>query len=115
MKNNSFDEYKLVELLIDKNFTVSTAESCTGGLIASTIINVPGCSAIYNEGFITYANSAKVKYLGVDEATIEKNGVVSEEVVTQMALGCCKSANSDVSIVTSGIAGPGGGSDLKPV
>ncbi len=108
-------EYKIVELLKEKNMTISTAESCTGGLIAASIVNVPGCSAVFNQGFITYANEAKVKYLGVDVQTIEKYGVVSEEVVMQMAKGCAVESNSDVSVVTSGIAGPDGGTKEKPV
>lgn len=108
-------EYKLVEKLKEKNMTVSTAESCTGGLIASSIVNVPGCSAVFNQGFITYANEAKVKYLGVNEETIKEYGVVSEEVVKQMAVGCAKESDSETSIVTSGIAGPDGGTKEKPV
>jgi len=108
-------EFELVKLLKENNMTVSTAESCTGGLIGSSIVNVPGCSAVFNQGFITYANDAKIKYLGVDCETIKNYGVVSDEVVTQMALGCARESNSDVAIVTSGIAGPDGGTDTKPV
>jgi len=108
-------EERLVCLLKEKGYTVSTAESCTGGLIASMIVNVPGCSSVFNQGFITYANDAKVKYLGVLKETIEEYGVVSEAVVTQMALGCANESNAETAIVTSGIAGPDGGTPEKPV
>lgn len=108
-------EEKLVQSLAEMGLTISTAESCTGGMIASTIIDVPGASDVYNEGFITYSNEAKNKHLNVPEEILEKYGAVSEETVREMALGCRKVTGSDVAIVTSGIAGPGGGTVEKPV
>ena len=108
-------EEKLVQSLAEMGLTVSTAESCTGGMVASTIIDVPGASDVYNEGFITYSNEAKMKYLNVSEEVLDSFGAVSEETVKQMASGCRKATGSDVAIATSGVAGPGGGSVEKPV
>ena len=108
-------EEQLVNILIEKSMTISTAESCTGGLIAGTIINVSGASAVFNEGFITYSNDAKIKYLNVNKGTLEAFGAVSEETVKEMAKGCAKATGSRVSIVSSGIAGPDGGTNEKPV
>ena len=106
---------KLVQSLAEMGLTISTAESCTGGMVASTIIDVPGASDVYNEGFITYSNDAKMKYLNVSEEILENHGAVSEETVREMALGCRKATGSDVAVVTSGVAGPGGGTVEKPV
>ena len=106
---------KLVQALAEMGLTVSTAESCTGGMVASTIIDVPGASDVYNEGFITYSNDAKMKYLNVAEETLEVYGAVSEETVREMALGCRRATGSNVAVVTSGVAGPGGGTVEKPV
>lgn len=108
-------EENLVQTLAEMGLTISTAESCTGGMVASTIIDIPGASDVYNEGFITYSNDAKTKYLKVSEEVLESFGAVSEEVVRQMALGCRNVTGSDVSIATSGVAGPGGGTVEKPV
>ena len=108
-------EERLVQALSEMGLTVSSAESCTGGMIASRIIDVPGASDVYYEGFITYSNEAKMKYLNVSEDILEKYGAVSQEVVKEMAVGCRRATGCDVSIVTSGIAGPGGGSIDKPV
>lgn len=106
---------KLVNLLIEKKLHITTAESCTGGMVASRIVDVANASKVFNVAYVTYANDAKEKYLNVDSKTIEKYGVVSEEVTKQMALGALKEANADISIVTSGIAGPTGGTEYKPV
>ena len=108
-------EERLVQTLAEMGLTISTAESCTGGMVASSIIDVAGASDVYNEGFITYSNEAKAKYLNVSEETLQKFGAVSEETVREMAFGCRNATGSDVAIVTSGIAGPGGGSVEKPV
>lgn len=108
-------EELLVKLLSEKKMTIATAESCTGGLIAGTIINAAGASAVINEGFITYSNEAKEKYLGVSHDTLEKYGAVSRETVTEMASGCAAAAGADVALVSSGIAGPDGGTAEKPV
>lgn len=106
---------KLVNLLIEKKLHITTAESCTGGMVASRIVDVANASKVFNVAYVTYANEAKEKYLNVDSKTIEKYGVVSEEVTKQMALGALKEANADISIVTSGIAGPTGGTEYNPV
>lgn len=106
---------KLVNLLIEKKLHITTAESCTGGMVASRIVDVANASKVFNVAYVTYANESKEKYLNVDSKTIEKYGVVSEEVTKQMALGALKEANADISIVTSGIAGPTGGTEYKPV
>lgn len=105
----------VAKLLIENKYTVSTAESCTGGMIASTLINYPGISEVFMEGAVTYSNEAKHKRLGVKNETLEKYGAVSEETAREMAIGIAKEANTDVSIVTTGIAGPGGGTEEKPV
>ena len=108
-------EEKVVALLQEKEYTITTAESCTGGLVAATIINVSGASDIYNEGYITYANEAKERILGVAHNTLEAFGAVSEQTAKEMALGAAKAASSNVALSTTGIAGPGGGNDEKPV
>ena len=108
-------EEQLVNALIEKNWHISCAESCTGGLVASRIVNVANASRVLDVSFVTYANEAKMKYLGVSPDTITAHGVVSEEVVCEMAQGVAKEAGSQVGIGISGIAGPGGGTDKKPV
>lgn len=105
----------VVKLLKKLKMTLSTAESCTGGLFTGRIVNVAGISDIFKEGYITYADEAKVKLLGVNKETIDKYGVVSNEVAREMAEGACKTSGSDASVAITGIAGPGGGSQLKPV
>ncbi len=94
---------------------VTTAESCTGGLISNRITDVPGSSEVFGRGFITYANRAKAEMLGVDEGLLERAGAVSEPVVRAMAEGALREAGADHSLAVSGIAGPGGGSAEKPV
>lgn len=108
-------EEKLVELLIEKGYTISTAESCTGGLVAATIVNVSGASNVFNEGYVTYANSAKEKLAFVKRDTLNEFGAVSRQTAAEMAEGCCKNAAADVGISTTGIAGPAGGTLEKPV
>lgn len=105
----------IVEKCIAQHATVSTAESCTGGLVAATLVNVAGVSDVFREGYITYANGAKERILGVSEGTLRQHGAVSADTAYEMALGCARIANSDYSIVTTGIAGPGGGTPEKPV
>lgn len=114
MGNESI-EAKLVKLLIEKKLTITTAESCTGGMISSTIVNVPGASWVINEAYVTYANEAKMKLVGVKKETLESYGAVSEQVVIEMVTGAMKNANADVAIAVSGIAGPDGGTAEKPV
>lgn len=108
-------ENKIVELLIKHNLTITTAESCTGGLIAAALVNVPGVSGQLEEGYITYSNGAKEKLLGVSHETLEKYGAVSSQTAEEMAKGAKKAANADISIISTGIAGPDGGTKEKPV
>ena len=108
-------EEKLVQMLAEMGLTISTAESCTGGMLASRIIDISGASDVYSEGFITYSNEAKMKYLKVEDEILDSYGAVSKETALQMADGCRKETGSDVALVTTGIAGPGGGSAEKPV
>ena len=108
-------EEQLVNKLIERGWHIACAESCTGGLIASRIVNIANASKVLDVSFITYANEAKIKYLDVSPDTIAKHGVVSEEVVAEMAEGLAKEAGSEVGISVSGIAGPTGGTDKKPV
>ena len=103
------------KMLSSHGLTVSAAESCTGGMISALLTSVPGSSEYYLGSVTSYANSIKTGVLGVDAAIIEKYGAVSSECVAQMAEGVRKLTGSDVSVATSGIAGPGGGSDEKPV
>lgn len=98
-----------------QNQTVSTAESCTGGGIGYAITEVAGSSAWFNGGLITYTNTLKHALLSVDEAVLENHGAVSKACIEQMAIGARQSCCSDWSVAVSGVAGPGGGSDDKPV
>lgn len=108
-------EETVVELLKEKGKTVTTAESCTGGLVAGRLLNVPGASSIYMEGYITYSNEAKEKLLGVSHVTLEQYGAVSKETACEMAEGAAKAAGADLAISVTGIAGPDGGTKEKPV
>lgn len=108
-------EEKVVALLKEKGFTLTTAESCTAGLVAGRIMNVPGASDVYNEGYITYANSAKMKLLGVKEETLKEYGAVSYQTAREMAAGAARAAGAQTALAVTGIAGPGGGSRNKPV
>lgn len=105
----------LGELLQRRGATVTTAESCTGGLIAGAITDVPGSSAWFERGFVTYANVAKIEMLDVPPAFIDGLGAVSEPVVAAMVQGACERAGAAYGIAVSGIAGPEGGSAEKPV
>ena len=108
-------EQAIGELLEKKQYTLSVAESCTGGRISSLITSVPGSSGYFKGAVVAYSNELKLKMLGVDKDLLEKHGAVSEEVVLQMAEGIQKLANTDFGIATSGVAGPGGGTKEKPV
>ena len=105
----------LVELLTQKKKKITTAESCTGGLIAAMLTQIAGSSAIFESGYVTYSNSAKSKMIGVSPATLEQFGAVSEQVVREMATGALEQSGADYAIAVSGIAGPDGGSEEKPV
>lgn len=103
------------KLLCNKKLTVSTAESCTGGMVAAKLIGYPGISEVFKEGAVTYSNEAKVKRLGVKSETLDKFGAVSYETALEMVEGICREASTDVGIATTGIAGPGGGTIEKPI
>ncbi|MDE7211846.1 MAG: CinA family protein, partial [Lachnospiraceae bacterium] len=106
---------KTVNLLIEKGWKIAFAESCTGGLATARLVEVPDASRVLDAGIVTYANEAKVKYLGVLPETIAQKGVVSEEVAGQMAAGMARENGAQVGVGISGIAGPGGGTSEKPV
>lgn len=108
-------EKAVVKLLKKYDLKVTTAESCTGGLLAGRLINVPGASDVLKEGFITYSNKAKRKYLDVDKNTLKKYTAVSEETAKEMAIGGAFAADRDVCVAVTGLAGPGGGTEEKPV
>ena len=103
------------KLLLEKNLTISTAESCTGGLVSATLINYPGVSSVFMEGCVAYSNEAKINRLGVKKETLDKFGAVSEETAREMAQGIAKNFKTNIGLSTTGIAGPGGGSKEKPV
>ena len=105
----------LQRALLDRQMSVTAAESCTGGLIASLITREAGSSQVFGSGFVTYSNTAKHSVLGVPEASLDQHGAVSEPVVLAMLAGALERSGSDIGIAVSGIAGPGGGSDDKPV
>ena len=106
---------KIVKLLTKKKHTVSFAESCTGGLLASTITSISGSSKIFNLGLVTYSNNAKVNLLKVPKKTITKYGAVSYETCLSMVENLSKISKSNISISITGIAGPNGGTREKPV
>lgn len=108
-------EEAIVELLKECQMTLTTAESCTAGKLAGRIMNVAGASEVYNEGYITYANAAKEKLLGVKHETLETYGAVSEQTAAEMAIGAAQAAQADAALSVTGIAGPGGGTPEKPV
>ena len=105
----------VVRLLTEKGIKFATAESCTGGLIANRITNVPGASDVFTHGFVTYANAAKSEMLGVSQKDIETSGAVSEIVARAMAEGALKKSGAGISVAVTGIAGPSGGTNDKPV
>ena len=108
-------EMAVVRLLKKHELTVTTAESCTGGLLAGRIVNVPGASQVFREGFITYSNKAKRKVLDVSKSTLKKYGAVSKETAREMAAGGAFAADADICIAITGLAGPDGGTEEKPV
>lgn len=106
---------EVVRLCNQKKIMLSAAESCTGGLVAGAITEIPGVSECLMVSFVTYHNYMKTKFLGVDPETLEEKGAVSEEVAREMASGALKAATSDIAVAITGIAGPTGGSPEKPV
>ena len=108
-------EKAVVDLLIANKLTVSTVESCTGGMLAARLINVSGVSDVYKSGYITDSNKAKRRILGIKKGLLEKKGAVSEEVAKEMAKGAAAISRAEVAVSITGIAGPGGGTEEKPV
>lgn len=108
-------EMAVVKLLLDNHCSLTTAESCTGGLLSGRLVNVPGASEVFHEGFITYSNEAKMKYLDVKEETLARYGAVSSQVAKEMAIGAARTSGATCSLAITGIAGPDGGTADKPV
>ncbi len=108
-------EKAVVDLLLANHLTICTVESCTGGLLAARLINVPGVSEVFKAGYITYSNKAKRRLLGVKKSLLLKHGAVSEQVAKEMARGAALVSKADVTVSVTGIAGPGGGTEEKPV
>lgn len=106
---------QIVRLLSERKQTLALAESCTGGYLAHRITNVPGASAVFSAGIVTYSNEAKQHFLGVRAETLAANGAVSEPVAREMAEGARRASQTDYAISVTGIAGPGGGTSEKPV
>ena len=104
---------RLLHRLRSLEMKIATAESCTGGLVAAALTEIPGSSEVFERGFLTYSNESKVDMLGVQEATISEFGAVSEEVAREMALGAVGRSSANVAVAVTGVAGPGG-SGLKP-
>jgi nicotinamide-nucleotide amidase len=102
-------------LLLESGLTLSSAESCTGGMFASALVSYPGISDVFDRGYITYGNEAKTEELGVPASLIESCGAVSEEVAAAMAAGCREAAGTDIGVSVTGVAGPSGGTEDKPV
>ena len=108
-------EMAVVRLLTGHGLTISTAESCTGGMVSARLVNVPGASRVFMEGYVTYSNEAKMKLLGVREETLAAWGAVSAQTAEEMAIGGAKAAGTDVCVSITGLAGPDGGTAEKPV
>lgn len=108
-------EKAVVDLLLANKLTISTVESCTGGLLAARMINVPGVSEVFKSGYITYSNKAKRRLLGIKKNLLLKHGAVSEEIAREMAKGAALLSKADVTVSITGIAGPDGGTEEKPV
>ena len=115
VKEHETIEMAVVRLLEKNDLTVTTAESLTGGLIAATLVNVAGVSDVFREGFITYSNKAKRRTLDVSKNTLKKYGAVSKQTAKEMATGAAFATDADISIAVTGIAGPDGGSEEKPI
>jgi len=115
--DNSLDNLaaQVLEKCRARGVTLTTAESCTGGLIAATLTNIPGSSDVFDRGFVTYSNQAKSDMLGVDPDLIAQQGAVSELVARHMAHGALTHSGCDIAVAVTGVAGPGGGSEDKPV
>jgi PncC family amidohydrolase len=108
-------ESRIINDLIQKKITVATAESCTGGLLAAAFTSYSGVSAIYQSGMITYSNDAKKQFLKVSPESLRRHGAVSRQVCAQMCFHLAKSSKCQLTLATTGVAGPGGGTKTKPV
>lgn len=106
---------ELVAYLIENKLKIATAESCTGGLLASRLTDIPGVSEVFEMGIVSYSNRIKNEFLGVKSENLEKYGAVSEAVAKEMSKGVAKKASADIGVGITGIAGPGGGTKEKPV
>jgi len=106
---------RLGELLVQRHWTVTTAESCTGGLIAGAITDVAGSSGWFERGFVTYSNEAKIEMLGVSAKTLAAHGAVSEATAREMVTGALRNGDATLAVAVTGIAGPAGGTPTKPV
>ncbi|MCM1126568.1 MAG: CinA family protein [Lachnospiraceae bacterium] len=115
MKAKHALERQVVSLLKERHMKISFAESCTGGLLSGRLVNVPGSSEVYEEGYVTYSNEAKYRLLGVDRQTLGSYGAVSKQVAMQMAQGAAKRSGAQAAVGITGVAGPGGGTPNKPV
>lgn len=105
----------VLELCRAKRLVIATAESCTGGLLSACLTEVAGASDVFERGFVTYSNRSKEEMLGVSQATLSSFGAVSAQTALEMALGARARSKADIAVAVTGIAGPGGGSDIKPV
>ena len=110
-----FMQEEIARALLERKWWIATAESCTGGLLAHTLTNIPGSSAYFKGGVVSYSNEVKMKVLGVKRETLEQYGAVSEQTAREMAEGVKNLMEVDVAVATTGIAGPGGGTPEKPV
>lgn len=106
---------RLKQACLKRHLTVTTAESCTGGGVANAITAVAGSSAYFETGYVTYSNAAKTRLLGVSSEILEAHGAVSRQVVEAMVAGACRDSGAQLGVAISGVAGPGGGSEAKPV
>jgi len=105
----------LIAAFSKRGLMVATAESCTGGLITGILTEIPGSSSVVDRGFVTYSNDAKIQMLGVHTATLETHGAVSRQTAIEMVRGALSHSKADMAVAVTGVAGPGGGSDEKPV
>lgn len=110
---NTKTEQAIARIMFDRSMTISVAESCTGGLVSSRLTDIAGSSAYIKENYVTYANEAKVKLLGVSEQTLKEHGAVSEECAKEMVQGLFEKTGCDVCLITTGLAGPGGTTEHK--
>ena len=107
--------YSIIHDFTARGLMVATAESCTGGMIAGALTEIPGSSSVVDRGFVTYSNEAKMQMIGVSSETLAAHGAVSRETAIEMAKGALAGSSADVSVAVTGVAGPGGGSVEKPI